>query len=84
MQISNQIITAMRKVATTNLTASIFSKNLKEAMFIPSDKAFSFINSTKGTPAYWKKFLHKVFAMIKQAVSANILFDCIRWRFQME
>ena len=24
------------------------------------------MNSFKGTPAYWKKFLHKVFAMVKQ------------------
>ena len=30
------------------------------------DKAFSFMSSIKGIPAYWKKSLHQVLAMVKQ------------------
>ena len=30
------------------------------------DKAFSFMSSIKGIPAYWKKFLHQVLEMVKQ------------------
>ena len=62
MQISNQINIAMRKVATTNLTAGMLSRNFKETVqqFIASDAAFSFMNTKKGTQAYWKKFLHEV------------------------
>ena len=33
---------------------------------IANEKAFSFMSSIKGTPAYWKKILHQVLAMIKQ------------------
>ena len=68
MQISNQIDTAMRKVATTNLAAGMLSRNFKETVqhFIASDEAFSFMNTVKGTPAYWKKFLHEVLAIVKQ------------------
>ena len=58
----------MRKVVTANLTAVILSRNVKETVqhFIASDEAFSFMNTIKGTPAYWKKFLHEVLAMVKQ------------------
>ena len=31
-----------------------------------SDQAFSFINTVKGTPAYWKRFKSEVLAMVKQ------------------
>ena len=50
----------MRKMATTNLTAGMLSRNFTETkqQFIASDEAFSFMNTIKGTPAYWKKFLH--------------------------
>ena len=68
MQISNQINIAMRKVATTNLTAGKLSRSFKQTVqqFIASDEAFSFMNTIKGTPAYWKKFLHEILAMVKQ------------------
>ena len=33
---------------------------------VAKDKAYRFMNSIKGTPAYWKKFLHEVLAMIKE------------------
>ena len=58
----------MRKAVTTNLTAGMLSRNFKEIMhqFIASNEAFSFMNTIKRTPAYWKKSLHEVLAMVKQ------------------
>ena len=46
----------------------MLSKNFKDRVkqFIASDDAFSFLNSIKGTPAYWKKILREVSAMVKQ------------------
>ena len=48
----------MKKVLSNDLTAGMLSKNLKQRVqeFIVEDKAFSFMSSIKGTPAYWKKF----------------------------
>ena len=66
--LKNQINIAMRKVSSDALTAGMLSGNFKAKVreFIATDKAFSFMNSIKGTPAYWKKFLHEVLAMVKQ------------------
>ena len=68
MQISHQITIAMRKVATTNLTTGMVSRNFKETVqhFIASDEAFSFMNTINRPPAYWKKLLHDALAMVKQ------------------
>ena len=40
-----------------------FNEKVKE--FIASDQAFIFMSSIKRTPAYWKKFLLDVLAMLK-------------------
>ena len=58
----------MKKALSNDLTAGMLSKNLKQRVqeFIAEDKAFSFISSIKGTPAYWKKFLHQVLAIARQ------------------
>ena len=58
----------MRKLTPRNVTAGMLSQNFKETVkqFIASDKAFRFMNSIKGTPAYWKKFLNEVLAMAEQ------------------
>ena len=68
LNLSNQINIAMRKVTSSQLTVGMLSSNLNEKVkeFIASDQAFTFINSIKGTPAYWKKFLSDVLAMVKQ------------------
>ena len=68
IQTSNQLNIAMRKVATTNLTAGMLNRNFEETVqqFIASEEVFSFMNTIKGTPAYWKKFLHEVLVMVKQ------------------
>ena len=34
--------------------------------YVENDQAFTFMNSIKGTPAYWKKFKSEVLAMVKQ------------------
>ena len=34
--------------------------------FVGKDEAYRFMNAIKGTPAYWKKFLYEVMAMVKQ------------------
>ena len=65
LNISNQINIAMRKVTSNQLTAGLpinFNEKIKE--FTASDQAFTFMNSIKGTPAYWKKFLFDVLAMV--------------------
>ena len=46
------------------MLSKIFKQRVKE--LIAMDKAFSFMSSIKGIPAYWKKSLHQVLAMVKQ------------------
>ena len=50
------------------MTAGMLSNNFSERVWalVAKDKAYRFMNSIKGTPAYWKKFLHEVLAMVKQ------------------
>ena len=68
VNLNNQINIAMRKVASNNLTAGMLCSNFKEKVkdFIASDQAFTFMSGIKGTPAYWKKFLFDVLAMVRQ------------------
>ena len=48
-----------------------------------SDQAFSFINTVKGTPAYWKRFKSEVLAMVKQLRISTffLILSCadLRW-----
>ena len=46
------------------MLASDFNEKVNDS--ISSDKVFTFVNGIKGTPAYWKKFLFDVLAMVKQ------------------
>ena len=48
----------MKKIVSDNPNTGMLSKNFKATLhqFIAQDKAYSFISSIKGTPAYWKKF----------------------------
>ena len=68
LNLSNQINIAMRKVTSSQVTAGMLSSNFNEKVkeFIASDQAFTFMNSIKGTPAFSKKFLFDVLAMVKQ------------------
>ena len=67
LNLSNHINIAMRKVTSSQLTSGVLGSNFNEKVkeFIASDQAFTFMN-TKGTPAYGKKFLFDVLAMVKQ------------------
>ena len=56
------------KVLSDSLTAGMLKGNFKEKMklFFPRDKAYSFMRPIKHSPAYCRKFLHEVMAMVKQ------------------
>ena len=58
----------MPKFSPDTPKAGMLNRNFKETVrqFIGNDKAYNFMNSIKGTPAYWKKFMHEVMAMVKQ------------------
>ena len=68
LNLNSRINIAMQKVKADGLTAGMLSTNFKERVqsFIAHDDAFTFMNTIKGTPAYWKKFLFEVLAMVKQ------------------
>ena len=68
IQLNDQISIAMRKITSNSLNAGMLSSNFKATVqqFIAQDKAYSFMSSVKGTPAYWKKKLFEVLAMVKQ------------------
>ena len=67
-KLNSQINVALRKVFSGHMTAGMLSNNFSETVqaLVAKDKAYRFMNSIKGTPAYWKKFLHEVLAMVKQ------------------
>ena len=58
----------MYKVQDMQLTAGSLIQNYKESVkrILSNENAFQLLNSVKGTPAYWKRFLHEVLAMVKQ------------------
>ena len=58
IQLNDQINIAMKKIASDNLNPGKLSKNFKATIqqFIAQDRAYSFMSSIKGTPAYWEKF----------------------------
>ncbi|XP_057316777.1 uncharacterized protein LOC130657796 [Hydractinia symbiolongicarpus] len=68
LNMSSQINIAVKKVKTDSLTAGMLSKNFSETVqsCIAEDKGFQFMSPIKGTPAYWKRFLSEVPAMVKQ------------------
>ena len=71
INLQENINIAMRKVSGASLHAGLFDKSstsFRESVqkFVESDSAFRFMNSIKGTPAYWKKFKSEVLAMVKQ------------------
>ena len=61
----------------------MLSSNFKDKVkdFIASDQAFTFINDSKGTLAYWKKFLFDVIAMVKQLGRPTFSYITIISRF---
>ena len=63
----------------------MMTRNFKQTVqqFITKDKAYSFMKNIKGTPAYFKTFLHEVLAMVKQVGIPTLLLtlSCVdlRW-----
>jgi len=51
-----------------DINAGQLQRNYKQTVrsFISQDKAYTFMKSVKGTPAYWKNFLYDVLAIVKQ------------------
>ena len=70
VQIIDQIGIAMRKITSNSLNAGKLNNNFKGMVqqFIAQDKTYSFMSLIKDTPAYWKKTLFEVLAMVKQLV----------------
>ena len=68
LNLNSRVNIAMQKVKSGQLTAGMLSRNFKESVksFVANDEAYSFMNTVKGTPAYWKRFLFEVLAMVKQ------------------
>ena len=68
LNLNSRINIAMQKIKAEGLTAGMLSQNFKERVqsFVANDDAFNFMNTLKGTPAYWKRFLFEVLAMVKQ------------------
>ena len=58
----------MHKVQGTQLIIESVRQNYKESVkrLLSNENAFHFMSSVKGILAYWKQFLHKVQAMMKQ------------------
>ena len=56
-QLTSNINMTMKKVQGNNLTAGLLSGNFQETVksFIAKDEGYNFMNTIKGTPAYWKK-----------------------------
>ena len=59
---------AMHKIKPGALAVGMVKNNFQRVTerFLASDNAFLFMSSVKGTPAYWKKFLYEVLAMLQQ------------------
>ena len=57
IQLNDQINIAVIKIASDILKTGKLSKTFQTTIqqFIAQDKAYSFISSIKGTPAYWGK-----------------------------
>ena len=74
VQLSSQINIAMKKVLSNDLIPGMLSKNFKQRVqeFIAKDKAFSFMSSIKGAPAYWKKKFASGFSHGKTIRNTNI------------
>ena len=80
VELSSQINIALKKVLSYDVTSWMLSTTFKQRVreFIAKGKSFSFIRSIKGTPEYWKKFLHQVLAMVKQLGTPTffLTFSC--------
>ena len=68
LKLNSQINIALKKICTGQLTAGMLTNNFSDTIssFLSKDDVYQFMSTIKGTPAYWKKFLYEVLAMVKQ------------------
>ena len=68
LYLRNQINVAICKVSGSNINVGILTDDFKQRVrnFVVNDKAYTFRNNVKGSPAYWKNMLSDVLAMVKQ------------------
>ena len=68
LKLNSQINIALKKICTGQLTAGMLTNNFSDTVssFLSKDDVYQFMSTIKGTPAYWKKFLYEVLAMVKQ------------------
>ena len=66
-KLNGHINVALTKVCSGRMTARMLLNKFLETVhaLAAKDTAYKFMNSIKGTPEYWKKFLHEVVAMEK-------------------
>ena len=86
LSMQKQINVAMRKISTPVLKAGFFDNtSLMEAArgYVETDQAFTFMNSIKGTPTYWKKNKIRGFSINGKAIRCNFLSYVIMRRHQM-
>ena len=83
--LSSPINFVMRKIKTGTLTAGTVENNMNWTIerFVTSDNSFSFMSSVKGKPAYLKRFLYDVLAVVEQLDMPTyfMTFSCpdLRW-----
>ena len=78
MKLQSQINIALKKVCTCRITSGMLSHNFSDTVksFIANDEAYHFINTIKGTPYYWKRFIYEVLAMMKQ-LGISTFYDTV-------
>ena len=79
LKLNSEINIALRKVCTGTVTAGMLSQSFADTVqsFVGKDEVYRFMNTIKGTPAYWKKFLHEGLAMVKQLGLATFFITLI-------
>jgi hypothetical protein len=81
LNLRSQISIAMKKVSGENITAGLLSQNFKETVkeFIANDKAFSFMSSIKGTPAYYHLIITIKLVIYLADIFSHVLFCKIKY-----
>ena len=68
LQLSSHINIALKMLCSGHVTAGMLASNFTETVksFLAKDDTYQVMGNSRGTPAYWKKFLFEVLALVKQ------------------
>ena len=68
LQLSSQINIALKMFCSGHVTAGMLVSNFTETVksFLAKDGTYQVMGNIRGTPAYWKKFLFEILALVKQ------------------